>query len=170
MDKELLKMVAESGITIQGDLVLEKHVEHEIGNVEKGGTGIIINNYNNNKDDKSVTVSDEKIKNAIEELQEAKDEQGSYIMHDKDQWYAVFRVLNHYCGYPAKPKDFEITMKNIGSDSFRLPCNYENFRKVALNHLPQNVSLWKQFTNTADQHSFKQINVAEKLMEILNLE
>lgn len=90
MDKDVLKTLAESGITINGDLVLEKHVEHEIGNVEKGGTGIIINNYNNNKDDKSVTVSDEKIKNAIEELQEAKDEQGSYIMHDKDQWYAVF--------------------------------------------------------------------------------
>jgi hypothetical protein len=91
-------------------------------------------------------------------------------MHDKDQWYAVFRVLNHYCGYPAKPKDFEITMKNIGSDSFRLPCNYENFRKVALNQLPKNVSLWKQFKNKADQYSLKQINVATKLMELLNLE
>ena len=157
-------------VYVNGDHVNLKHVEHEIGNVEKGGTGIVINNYSNNKDDKTTTVSDEKIKNAIEELQEAKDEQGNYIMHDKDQWYAVFRVLNHYCGYPAKPKDFEITMKNIGSDNFRLPCNYENFRKVALNHLPQNVSLWKQFTNKADQHSFKQINVAEKLMEILNLE
>ena len=164
------KTAANYVVYVNGDHVNLKHVEHEIGNVEKGGTGIVINNYSNNKDDKSTTVSDERIKNAIEELLKAKDEQGNYIMHDKDQWYAVFRVLNHYCGYPAKPKDFEMAMKNIGSDNFRLPCNYENFRKVALNQLPQNVSLWKQFINKADQYSLKQIIVAAKLMEILNLE
>ena len=40
MDKEFLEQILKGGITVQGDLVFEKHVEHEIGNVEAGGIGI----------------------------------------------------------------------------------------------------------------------------------
>jgi hypothetical protein len=79
-------------------------------------------------------------------------------------------LLAHFCGYPKKAKDFEKTMKNIGADSFRLPCKYESFRKVTLNQLPQNVALWKQYANAADQYSLKQIQVAMKLMELLQIE
>lgn len=43
MDKELLEKILKGGITVQGDLVMEKHVENEIGNVEAGGIGIQIN-------------------------------------------------------------------------------------------------------------------------------
>lgn len=47
MDKEkaekALEMLRKSGVTVAGDLVLEKHVDKEIGNVEKGGIGIMIN-------------------------------------------------------------------------------------------------------------------------------
>ena len=43
MDKELIEKILKSGITVQGDLVMEKHVENEIGNVEAGGIGIQIN-------------------------------------------------------------------------------------------------------------------------------
>lgn len=42
MDKDLLEKILSSRINVQGDLVLEKHVEHEIGNVEAGGIGIQI--------------------------------------------------------------------------------------------------------------------------------
>lgn len=42
MDKDFLEQILKSGITVQGDLVMEKHVEHEIGNVEAGGIGIQI--------------------------------------------------------------------------------------------------------------------------------
>ena len=37
MDKDFLEKILKSGITVQGDLVMEKHVENEIGNVEAGG-------------------------------------------------------------------------------------------------------------------------------------
>ena len=43
MDKELLEKILKAGITVQGDFVMEKHVENEIGNVEAGGIGIQIN-------------------------------------------------------------------------------------------------------------------------------
>ena len=41
--EKALEMLRKSGITVAGDLVLEKHVDKEIGNVEKGGIGILIN-------------------------------------------------------------------------------------------------------------------------------
>lgn len=44
MDKDLLEKILKSGISVQGDLVLEKHVENEIGNVESYGIGIQIVN------------------------------------------------------------------------------------------------------------------------------
>ena len=39
-----LEAINKSGIKVAGDLVLEKHVEHEVANVEPGGIGIQINN------------------------------------------------------------------------------------------------------------------------------
>ena len=164
--QKALEVLGKNGITVNGDLVLEKHVENEIGNVEAGGIGIQINNGK----DSTLSVSDKDIKTAIEELQALQDDNGEYLMHDLDQWYAVFRVLSQFCGYPKKPKDFELTMKNIGADGFRLPCKYDNFRKVTLNKLPQNVALWKQYVNSADQYSLKQIKVAIRLMDLLYIE
>lgn len=40
----MMEMLGKSGIHVAGDLVLEKHVENEIGNVEAGGIGIQIIN------------------------------------------------------------------------------------------------------------------------------
>ena len=161
-----LEAISKSGIQVAGDLVLEKNVEYEVANVEAGGIGIQINNGK----DSTLSVSDKDIKSAIEELQAIQDERGDFLMHDLDQWYAIFRVLSHFCGYPTKPKDFELTMKNIGADDLRLPCKYENFRKVTLNKLPMNVALWSQYLKTADQYSQKQLIVAITLMEKLNIE
>ena len=161
-----LEAISKSGIQVAGDLVLEKNVEYEVANVEAGGIGIQINNGK----DSILSASDKDIKSAIEELQAIQDDKGEYLMHDLDQWYAIFRVLSHFCGYPTKPKDFELTMKNIGADDFRLPCKYENFRKVTLNKLPQNVALWRQYVNSADQYSLKQLKVAIKLMDLLQIE
>lgn len=40
--EDKLQLLKQSGITVLGDLVLEKHVQHEIGHVEAGGVGIQI--------------------------------------------------------------------------------------------------------------------------------
>ena len=42
--QKALEALGKSGITVAGDLVLEKHVEHEVNNVEAGGIGIQIVN------------------------------------------------------------------------------------------------------------------------------
>lgn len=38
-----MEKILKGGVTVQGDFVMEKHVENEIGNVEAGGIGIQIN-------------------------------------------------------------------------------------------------------------------------------
>lgn len=42
--EEILKQLAQGGITVQGDFVMEKKVEYEVNNVEAGGTGIQVVN------------------------------------------------------------------------------------------------------------------------------
>ena len=169
MDKEelqeALEAIGKGGINVAGDLVIEKHVDYEVNNVEAGGIGIQINSGR----EKSLTTSDEDIKEAIEALMEATDDEGKYIMHDLDQWYAIFRVLSQLCGYSSKPKDFETNMRNIGADKLRIPCKYDNYRKIVLSQLPAKVTLWGQYKNSADQYSMKQIKVAVKLMQLLHL-
>jgi hypothetical protein len=169
MDKQelqkTLEAIGKGGINVAGDLVIEKHVDYEVNNVEAGGIGIQVNSGR----EKSLTTSDEDIKEAIEALMEATDGEGQYIMHDLDQWYAIFRVLSQLCGYSSKPKDFETNMRNIGADKLRIPCTYDNYRKIVLSQLPANVTLWGQYKNSADQYSMKQIKVAVKLMQLLHL-
>ena len=52
--QKMLETLSKGGININGDLVLEKHVEHEIGNVENGGIGIQIINGKQETTDKQV--------------------------------------------------------------------------------------------------------------------
>lgn len=164
---KLLDLVGKPRVQVSGDYVEHKNIEYEVNNygtIESGGVSILTKEKG-----KDLTITEAEVYKAIEAVQKEKDEQNHYIMHDYDQWYAIFRVLSHYCGYPAKPKDFEKTMRNIGSDNLRIPCQYDNFRKVTLNMLPKNVSLWPQYVNTADQYSQKQLSVAILLMNELDL-
>lgn len=118
----------------------------------------------------TISKTEEDVKNAIMKLMDAKDEQNKFLIHDQEQWYAIFRVLSMFCGYPQKASDFSRTMENLGMGEVRIPCKYDSFRKVSPNQLPQNVSLWHQYENTADQYSRKQVVVALKLMELLEID
>ena len=136
--------------------------------VEAGATQI--NNFYGKHAEGALTQTEQDIHEALEGLMDARDEAGEVVMHDLDQWYAVFRVLSQFCGFPTKPKEFEQSMHNMGADELRVPCKYESFRKVTLHKLPQNVALWRQYLNSADQYTKKQLVVALKLMELLHLE
>ncbi|MBQ2051693.1 MAG: hypothetical protein II495_05595, partial [Paludibacteraceae bacterium] len=56
-----LEAISKSGIKVAGDLVLEKHVEHEVANVEAGGIGIQINNGEAAKEAKTKAAHSKKI-------------------------------------------------------------------------------------------------------------
>lgn len=49
--QKVLEAIGKGGISVKGDLVLDKHVEHEVSNVEPGGIGIQINYANEKKNE-----------------------------------------------------------------------------------------------------------------------
>lgn len=118
----------------------------------------------------ATTRTENEIRNALDRLMSLRDDKGDFIMREQQQWYAIYRVLSTYCGFPKSAAEFEKTMVNLGASQLRIPCKYESFRKIALHQLPQNVALWKQYQHTADQYSQKQVAVAVGLMEILELD
>lgn len=77
MEKEDLQKVLETigkgGINVAGDLVLEKKVEYEVNNVEKGGIGIQIRNSGKEEDGKGniqVNIGSQSTKANPKELDE----------------------------------------------------------------------------------------------------
>lgn len=115
----------------------------------------------------SATKTDKQVKRAMELLMDARDEQGEYLMQDQEQWFGAKNVLVQLCGFPVKPAEFEKVLKNLGLDQLRVAYVYDSVRKVHLSQLPQNVELWHQYLNTADEYSRKQVVVAVRLIELL---
>ena len=167
--KELVKAAAE-GFNLKdfkGDIVGVKIVENEFGNIEPGGIGIQINNGKN----VPIAKSDEAIKRAVIRLMEEKDEEGKYIVFEQGQFFAIKAVLTSpLCGLPSKPADFAKVMHNLELDNLRVPYVYESVRKILPHQLPPNVELWRQYQNTADDYSMKQVTPAVRLMDILEEE
>ncbi len=108
--QKALEAIGKSGITVNGDLVLEKHVAYEVANVEAGGVGIQVVN---GKDEQPLTSSDKDIKAVIECLMTECDENGLPLFQNKKQWWAVFRVLSFFCNYPIKMTSFVAKIKEL---------------------------------------------------------
>ena len=162
--KEIMKAIAQSGIHVAGDFVIEKHVENEVVNVETGGTGIQIIN---GKEEKPLTVSDIDIKKTIEELLRAKDEEGSFVFKNKKQWWAVFRVLSTFCNYPTKKTSFvtKMTDLKLDYDDNATIITYDSL-SAAPKEVPQmacSPSAWEALKDISDNYK-QQYVVAEFLM------
>lgn len=126
-----------------------------------------VNYYGREKGQPMVTKSEEKVRRAVVQLMDERDEKGNYLLTEKQQFYAVKAVLTTLCGFPVKPADFGEVMHNLELDNLRVRYDYESVRKVAPHQLPRNVELWHQYRNTADVYSMKQVVVGVRLMELL---
>lgn len=168
MDKEelqkTLEAIGKGGINVAGDLVIEKHVDYEVNNVEAGGIGIQINNGR----EKSLTTSDEDIKGAIETLMEATDSEGATIFSNKKQWWAIFMVLSTYCNYPKQKKAFEAKMGELKVSKIdgKRDLSYDSLSKAA-NDVPKLATCkpdsWYTMKDISD-HYKQQFVVADFLM------
>ena len=119
----------------------------------------------------NTTKTDDAIKRAVIRLMEEKDEEGKYIVFEQGQFFAIKAVLTSpLCGLPSKPADFAKVMHNLELDNLRVPYVYESVRKILPHQLPPNVELWRQYQNTADDYSMKQVTPAVRLMDILEEE
>jgi len=167
--QKTLEAVAKSGIIVNGDFVLEKHVEYEIDNVEPGGIGIQINNGK----DEPIAKSDKDIKSAIEALQTAKDEKDAYLFQNKKQWWAVFRVLLYFCNYPKQMTAFETKMKEleVAKVDGKRDLSYESL-SAAAKEVPLmatcSPTTWNALKDKSDNYK-QQYVVADFLMHKLGI-
>ena len=126
--QKALEAISKGGITVNGDLVLSKHVEHEIGNVAAGGIGIQINHYGEGKT-MPMSVSDKNIKVAIEELLKAKDERGEFVFKNekpaKDTFFLFANGQSKYCllcsDYAQFTNEWKMTAFSANPASRRCP-------------------------------------------------
>lgn len=165
--QKALEAISKSGISVKGDLVLEKHVEYEVNNVEEGGIGIQINNGNEAKNI-ALTDPDKEIKVAIEELLKEKNDKEEFVFKNKKQWWALFRVLSTYRNYPLHKTAFVTKIKNLkveGIDAER-DLTYESLIK-AQDSVPKiatcDPSAWSEYKDINDNYK-QQYVVAEFLM------
>lgn len=134
--------------------------------------GVVENHYHISSEAKSpsLTISDTKIKEALEVLLRATDEDGHKLFVQNNQWYAVFRVLSESCDYPSTMKEFCRVMTDMGMDEVNPPCKYDSIKKVPgeMTQLACKTSLWRSHLNKATTQVKKQIEIALKLMELLS--
>lgn len=162
--QKAFEAIGKSGINVAGDLVLEKKVEYEVNNVEAGGIGIQINNAK----ETPLAKSDKEIKTVIEELLRSKDEEDEFIFKNKKQWWAVYRVLYHFCNYPSQMKAFETKMKELEViiNDTKQELSYESLSKASKD-VPQmakcSPSAWNVFKDINDNYK-QQYVVADFLM------
>lgn len=114
---------------------------------------------------------DAEVREALATLQETTDEKGNCIFTEKGQWYAVYRVLSEYLGYPKVVRDFCHVMHDMGMDKASVPISYEAVKKIPQNvHLPSaKIALWSSYLNRADEKARKQIVVVIALMKLLKV-
>lgn len=118
-----------------------------------------------------MTRSEQEMKSVLETLLTSTDEEGKRIFLEQGQWYAVYRVLSKWYGYPKTQPRFCQTMTDMGMNEAAPPCVYESVKKFpAYSELAKtDVSLWHNQLNRAENREKKQIIVADKLMELLGI-
>lgn len=113
--QKALEAIGKGSITVNGDLVLSKHVEHEVGNVEAGGIGI--QNVFHNNADKPATAKKSAPKKKSEKKVSDKPHTLKYYTHgnkgvlrkQRERVNIVFRKLNEWrwIGDKTAPDDFD---------------------------------------------------------------
>lgn len=118
-----------------------------------------------------LTRSEQEMKSTLETLLASTDEEGKRIFLEQGQWYAVYRVLSKWYGYPKTQPRFCQAMTDMGMNEAAPPCVYESVKKFpAYSELAKtDVSLWHNQLNRAENREKKQIIVADKLMELLGI-
>lgn len=187
--EEKLALLKESGVTVLGDLVLEKNVEHEIGVVQEGGIGIHIVNGGTSatkKDGRKKTSGEAKITEAVFTYTFLEDEEGHlriaklYQYLNRAGWIAeatkpdVFGAL-----FMGEAKSFTIKWTGSQQDLFYL---IKRLSARKLIKCPRGATKWvitgshfvdsqsRPFTDWNSQHDPKKSAlVIEKLCDVLDI-
>lgn len=128
--EEKLALLKESRVTVLGDLVLEKKVEHEIGVVQEGGIGIQIVNCasgSSKKNGRKKTSGGSKILDAVFKYTFLDDDESSiriamlYKYLTKVEWLAKDTKVDDFRAlFLGVPKSYTMKWKGSQQDLFYL--------------------------------------------------
>lgn len=114
--------------------------------------------------DEKRTLSAEKIRKCVLTLFE------EGLMADGKGWFAIYKVLNKYEGYPVNMKEFCDCIDGMGLQDVKYPCVYNNWRKMTVElKLPINVDLWPEYKDKVSGQALRQINIMERLKDLLDI-
>lgn len=93
------------------------------------------------------------------------------LFSNSKQWYAVYKVLTTYKGFPHAMSEFCAAIDNLELENIQFQCKYNNWRKVPTEiRLPQNIDLWDDYLCKATDKEKNLIIVAKRLKELLKIE
>lgn len=167
--RKVLEALGKAGISIVGDLVVGDKVQNKVEGVASGGIGIQINNGK----DAAIAKSDKDIKSAIEALLVEKDEKDAYLLQNKKQWWAVYRVLLFFCNYPTQMTAFETKMREleVAKVDGKRDLSYESL-SAAVKEVPLmatcSPATWNTLKDKSDNYK-QQYVVADFLMQKLGI-
>lgn len=111
------------------------------------------------------------VKQCIEQLMKEKDEKGELLMKHSNQWVAIHRILNDYCGFAKEPMAFYREMEELGMDEIRIPCGYDALKKSD-GFFDKPFDEWDASKYNGSQKAtfYKQYGVAARLKALLKKE
>lgn len=131
------------------------------------GQFIVENHGTVNYNEKEAAPPDDRhMRQVLQELLVAKDENGDKLMVEQQQWFAVFRVLVEYGNYPRQMSDFARAMAQLGMDRATPACKHDSLRKASQTfpRLACKVSQWQQYCSLSEAYA-KQCKVADWLIK-----
>ena len=127
----------------------------------------IVNIYTPSPPAQPVTPSEQRMKEALQQLLAATDKDGKRVFTQQYQWYAVWKVLQEY-QYPKNFQTFAETMQMLLGTTDP-PCKYDSIRKIG-NNVPgaaTNLASWKALRGRADGQLKHLVEAALTLQELL---
>lgn len=155
-----LGVIGKGGVNVAGDLVLEKHVEYEVNNVEAGGIGIQIVNGNTHDGRNHAQPSDEQVSRAISAI-------NGQILNNYQRWFGVVHYLSTMCGWPSNPMECCKRINQLpGHERWEWACKYENIRKFPSDkygRIPY--SEWDEYKPKDDERRFLEFRDVARAFE-----
>ena len=190
-----LEVIGKSGIKVAGDLVLEKHVEHEVANVEPGGIGIQINNGEASKEAKPNTTHSKKASGAKPQKQRETmtfKRKGKvtephllllYMMLTKEQWIegndADFKALFSgsrdedceltWTGKFGKGTWVELFRQMVSAGQIEVPQGF-TMPAILEGHFKDKQGKWLTGLDKGDSANDKALPVIEECIKQLNID
>ena len=161
--KKALEALGKGGITVAGDLVLEKHVEHEVNNVEAGGIGIQIVNGNVSSDRDHALATDEQICRAITAIN-GKDK----VLKHQQAFLGICCYLASCHKWPQnKATSVNRIVQLADAGNWEVSCKWESIRRFAsYKFAMKDYSEWDEYSpNETEREIFNECRDVARAFE-----